>query len=88
MTTWFSYKGGMKTIAVAIDETTLQILDDLTTTAAQPCSRSALVRAAIREFVEREHKRKLEAQEGEILRKHKKRLAHQARALVTEQARL
>ena len=78
----------MKTIALTIDETTLQILDELTVTASQPCSRSALVRAAIREFVEREHRQKIEAREDEILEKYKKRLALQARALVTEQARL
>ena len=78
----------MKTIVVTIDETTLQILDELTTTASQPCSRSALVRTAIREFVEREHRQKIEARENEILKKHKKRLALQVRALVMEQARL
>lgn len=78
----------MKTIAVTIDETTLQILDELTATSAPACSRSALVRTAIREFVERERRRKIETREDKILKKHKKRLALQTRALVTEQARL
>lgn len=81
------YKCHMKTIAVILDDTTVQVLDELATTVPQPCSRSALVRTAIREFVEREHQRNQETREDEILRTHGKRLAQQARALVKEQAR-
>jgi metal-responsive CopG/Arc/MetJ family transcriptional regulator len=78
----------MKTIAVTIDETTLKLLDELTAASPQPCSRSALVRTAVREFAERERQRETEVREHEILRKHRKLLARQARALVAEQARL
>ena len=78
----------MKTIAVTIDETTLQLLDKLRIALPQQRSRSALVRTAIREYAEREQQREIEACEREILHKHKKRLARQARALVAEQAQL
>ena len=77
----------MKTIAVTIDETTLHLLDELAATLPRPRSRSALVRMAVREFAERERQRDIEAREHEILRKHRKRLARQARALIAEQAR-
>ena len=78
----------MKTIAVTIDETTLKLLDELAASSPRPCSRSALVRMAVREFAERERQRDMEAREHEILRKHRKRLARQAQALIAEQARL
>lgn len=81
------YKDYMKTIAVTIDESTLNLLDELAASAPRPRNRSALVRTAVREFAEREQKRKKEVQEYEVLHKHKKLLARQARALVAEQAR-
>ncbi len=84
----FSYKGHMKTIAVTIDETTLRLLDELAAALPQPRSRSALVRTAVREFAEREWRREAETREHEVLRKHRRRLARQARALIAEQARL
>lgn len=77
----------MKTIAVSIDEATLKRLDELTGPQPRRRNRSALVRIALRGFVEREQKRQVEAQEAEIFRKHRKRLARQARALVARQAR-
>jgi len=77
----------MKTIAVTIDELTLNLLDELTASSPRYRNRSALVRIAVREFAEREQKRKQEIQEHEVLRKHKKLLARQARALIAEQAR-
>lgn len=88
MSLMFPYKCHMKTIAVILDDTTVQVLDELATTVTQPCSRSALVRTAIHEFVERERQRSREIQEDKILRTHGKRLIRQARALVEEQARL
>ena len=72
---------------MTIDETTLNLLDELAASSPRHRSRSALVRVAIREFAEREQKRKNEARESEILHKHKKLLARQARSLVSEQAR-
>ena len=68
----------MKIIAMTIDETTLNLLDELAASSPRHRSRSALVRVAIREFAEREQKRKNEARESEILHKHKKSLARQA----------
>jgi metal-responsive CopG/Arc/MetJ family transcriptional regulator len=77
----------MKSIAVTIDEPTLKLLDELTAASRAPRSRSALVRVAVREFAEREQRRLIEARENEIIRKHRRRLARQARALVAGQAR-
>ena len=76
----------MKTIAITIDEDTLSNVDALVATSARLRNRSAVVRAALREFTEREHRRQTEAREGEIFRKQRQRLARQARALVAEQA--
>ena len=77
----------MKTIAVTIDEMTLNLLDELAASSPRHRNRSALVRIALREFAERERKRKNELHESEVLHKHKKLLARQARALMAEQAR-
>ena len=43
----------MKTIAVTIDEGTLQLLDELAAASPRRRSRSVLVRGAVRDFVER-----------------------------------
>jgi predicted transcriptional regulator len=75
----------MKTIA--IDEATSKLLDKLTETSSRRRSRTALVRAALRQYAERQRRRATEAKDGAIFRKHRKRLAHQARVLITEQAR-
>jgi metal-responsive CopG/Arc/MetJ family transcriptional regulator len=76
----------MKTIAVTIDEATLKMLDELS--AGQPArKRSALVRAALREFAERERRRVTELREREVFRKNRTQLARDARALIKEQAR-
>lgn len=77
----------MKTIAVTIDEATLKLLDELTDGSPRPRSRSALVRTALREFAERERRREIEAKDGAVFRRHRKRLARQARMLISEQAR-
>ena len=77
----------MKTIAVTIDEVTLKLLDELTDASPRLQSRSALVRTALREFAERERRREIEAKDGEVFRKHRKRLARQTRILISEQAR-
>jgi len=77
----------MRTIAISIDEPTLKQLDELAAASARPRSRSALVRIAVREFAEREQRRETESQESEIIRKHRRRLAQQARAVVGAQAK-
>lgn len=79
--------GNMKTIAVTIDEATLRLLDDLTAGEPRRRTRSALVRAALREFAERERRRRIEEREREIFRKSRKQLAREARLLVAAQAR-
>jgi len=75
----------MKTIA--IDEATSKLLDKLTETSSRRRSRGALVRAALRQYADRARRRTTEAKDGAIFRKHRKRLAHQARVLISEQAR-
>ena len=76
----------METIAITIDETTLQLLDELAEVTPEYRGRSALVRVAIREFAARARRRESEAREHKILHKHRKRLAQQTRALIEEQA--
>ena len=72
---------------IAIDEATSKLLDELTATSAQRRSRKALVRAALRQYAERERRRATEVKDGAIFRKHRKRLARQARVLISEQVR-
>jgi predicted transcriptional regulator len=74
----------MKTIV--IDETTSKLLDELAEKSSRRRSRAALVRAALRQYAERERRRASETKDGAIFRKHRKRLARQARVLITEQA--
>jgi predicted transcriptional regulator len=75
----------MKTIAVTVDDATLRLLDELTAGEPRRRTRSALVRAALREFAERERRRVTE--EREMFRKNRRQLAREARLLIEEQAR-
>lgn len=77
----------MKTIAISVDDAILKLLDELTSGAGRRRSRSALVRAALREFAERERRRVIEGREREIFRSHRKQLAREARLLIEGQAR-
>ncbi len=77
----------MKTIAITIDEATLKSVDELIAHSEHLRNRSAVVRAAVQEFAGRELQRQTEEREREILRKHRRRLSRQARALIAEQAR-
>ena len=77
----------MKAIAVTIDEATLRLLDDLTAGESRRRTRSALVRAAVQEFAERERRQRIEEREREIFRRSRKQLAREARLLVAAQAR-
>ena len=79
--------GNMKTIAVTVDDATLRLLDELTAGELRRRTRSALVRAALREFAERERRRVIEEREREIFRRHRKQLSREARLLVEAQAR-
>lgn len=77
----------MKTIAISIDEGTLEKVDRLVAQSDSLRNRSSAIRLAIREFAERELQRHVEEREREILRKNRGLLARQARVLVREQAR-
>ena len=84
----------MKTIAVSIDEASLEAIDRMAREAAAGATkgvrakgrRSEIVRRALREFVVREERRAREARERRVLAAHRLRLARQAEALVGEQA--
>ena len=78
----------MKTIAVAIDLPTLQRLDARVRAggSSRERSRSAIVRRAVRELLDRETRATREAEDAAVFAKHRERLAREARALVAEQA--
>jgi metal-responsive CopG/Arc/MetJ family transcriptional regulator len=78
----------MKTIAVTVDERTLKLLDELAAGQPRTRGRSALVRAALQEFVERERRRAHEQREDGIFKRKRKQLERQARLLIAGQARL
>ena len=77
----------MKTIAITIDEPTLKLLDQMAAERPHRRARSALVRTALQEFVERERRRAVAERETQILRSRRKQLERQAPALIAEQAR-
>lgn len=71
----------MKTIAFTIDDETLARLDRVRG------NRSKVIREAVREHLASRERLASEEQEGRILRRHRGRLARQARALVRSQAK-
>ena len=78
----------MKTIAITIDEDTLEHVDNVL--AAQHASwrsRSHLIRNAVREFVRRAEQEAEEEKERKIFRRARARLERQAVALVKDQAK-
>jgi metal-responsive CopG/Arc/MetJ family transcriptional regulator len=84
----------MKTIAVSIDEPTLQALDRV---ASEPggtgkqgrasTNRSKIVRRALREYIERREKATREEKERSIFAANREALAREAAALVADQAK-
>ena len=76
----------MKTIAISIDERTLAALDAMVPEKRHGRSRSALVRAAVQQFVAREQERAEQEREDRIFRKNREILQRQAKALIAEQA--
>lgn len=76
----------MKTIAITIDEKTLEGLDRLISKTDRRRSRSALVRAAVREFTARQLRQDEEARERAVLGRHRERLRKEAEALLSDQA--
>jgi predicted transcriptional regulator len=75
----------MATIAISIDSTTKEALERISK--GRQRVRSALIRAAILEFVARLEKREREEKERTALAKHRTRLNHQLKALISEQAK-
>jgi metal-responsive CopG/Arc/MetJ family transcriptional regulator len=78
----------MKTIAITIDEQTLERVDRLAG-AGNPSgrNRSHVIREAVREYVSRLERLAEDQREAGIVRRHRGRLAQQARALVRQQAK-
>jgi Arc/MetJ-type ribon-helix-helix transcriptional regulator len=78
----------MKTIAITIDDPTIAAVDALVREkSAAWRSRSAVIRDAVKAFVNERQARMREEREGEIIRKNRARLRRQAAALVREQAK-
>jgi metal-responsive CopG/Arc/MetJ family transcriptional regulator len=76
----------MKTIAITVDEETLALIDELYDASTTFRSRSALVRAAIREYAILARKRADEERERAIIHANKDRLNKELAALISEQA--
>ncbi len=78
----------MRSIAITIDEPTLERIDQLRTRESAPWkSRSEIIRQAAWEFVARLERKAQEEREREIFHRHRSRLNRQAAALVKEQAK-
>jgi metal-responsive CopG/Arc/MetJ family transcriptional regulator len=90
----------MKTIAISIDEPTLESIDRLAKgsrgdsprsggSRRKPgLSRSQVVRLALHEFLARRDRTQREERERRVFAEHRELLARQAAALVAEQAKL
>jgi metal-responsive CopG/Arc/MetJ family transcriptional regulator len=76
----------MKTIAVSIDEPTLERMDKLVG-GREKSSRSEMVRMAIQDYVNRLERSAEEEHERGVFQRNRKRLERQAAALVKEQAK-
>jgi metal-responsive CopG/Arc/MetJ family transcriptional regulator len=82
----------MRTIAVSIDESSLAAIDRLAMAAGgrrggrKGSNRSALVRQALREFLDRRARREREERDRTILAARRGELERQAAALLAEQA--
>lgn len=78
----------MKTIAITIDEETLEHVDRLVKRGGRASrNRSQLIRQAVHDYVSRLERLADDDREAAIVRRHRGRLARQASALVREQAR-
>jgi len=78
----------MKTIAITIDEEMLARVDRLARSPSRGKSnRSRLIRHAVQEYLLRLERMAEEAHEAAVVRRHRDRLAQQARALIREQAK-
>lgn len=78
----------MKTIAISIEDETLNRMDRLTATKDKRFSnRSRMIQEAMREYLSRIERIEEEDREREIFRRHRSRLARQAGALVKVQSK-
>lgn len=79
----------MKTIAITIDDNTLERIDRFVADNGEARqNRSQIIRQAVQEYLERMERLAEEEREREIFQRHRQRLARQAAALVKEQAKL
>jgi metal-responsive CopG/Arc/MetJ family transcriptional regulator len=79
----------VKTIAITIDEDTLDHVDRVASRkrTGESANRSKIIRTAVREYLARLERLADEDREREILRRHAQRLARQTAALVRAQAK-
>lgn len=79
----------MKTIAVSIDEATIRAVDDLAgRDGSGKANRSAIVREALAEYLERRRREARESEERRALAADPEALARELEALVEDQATL
>ena len=76
----------MKTIAISIDEPTLNQIDQLAK--RRGMNRSELVREATQDYIAEKEAESEEERERKIFRRHKKKLKKQTAALIGQQAKL
>ena len=77
----------MKTIAITIDEDTLERIERLSARDGHPGrNRSRLIRDAVKDYVSRLERATDDEREAGIVRRHKSKLASQAAAAVKAQA--
>jgi len=78
----------MKTIAITIDDDTLQRLDRVTGRGSEGGqNRSRVIREAVKEYVSRLERLADDEREAAIVRTHRGRLARQAKAAIQAQAK-
>jgi metal-responsive CopG/Arc/MetJ family transcriptional regulator len=77
----------VKTIAITIEEETLERVDRAAARSGATPNRSLVIRMAVREYLARLERMAEEDRERDILKRHARRLARQAAALVKDQAK-
>lgn len=77
----------MKTIAITIDEETLDLIEQILRSSRRFRGRSALVRAALRAFAAQESESRARARELRAVRENSRLLDRQLSALIKEQAK-
>jgi metal-responsive CopG/Arc/MetJ family transcriptional regulator len=80
------YDSIMKTIAVTIDEPTLERIDELAK--ENGMNRSEIVREAAQNYIAEKEAKTEEERERKIFRRHKRKLKKQTAALIRDQAKL